>query len=1354
MTRKLVIFLFTIKFLLIYGQGDNFHFRYLSTVDGLSNNSVIAIEQDAVGNMWFGTRNGLNMYNGNEFVVYRNNPKDKTSISNSDILDILEDRDGNIWVGTYKGLNKLDPKKNTFQRYYQKSSDKRAIKNSVVICSKEMLNGELWFGTANGISIYNKKRNNFKNVFYGNIKKGADTYKNIQSIFLDQKNQIWVGTTKGLAKLESRSKGKFVFKEFNRNEQEAKLFIQDIIEIEPGVLGIATKYNGFFLFDSEKQKFSRSSFSEIHNNVDVRVLQKDNEGNLWIGTASGVFVITASKKVVHIQDSHSGKSGISQNFIKSIFKDQSGLIWLGTYTGGVNVWSKTNENFIHIEDDKAFNNVVNSIVSDDESKVYYGTEGGLVSVLENDGSITHVLKVPSFDSKILYPVQSMLFTKPNLLWVGVLNHGVFVYDLKTKKERKDIISKKLKEYLKNTGVFAIKEGDYGDIWIGTFGKGIVKYNINTKIIKTISRPNIGTNIIKSIFLDDDGRIWIGGLGGIYVFTLNEVGEYDVSRYLVGNSFVSFNIKTMYKDTQGSIWVGTNTRGFYKFDGNDFKRVIIDSQNPVSTVNTILEDDENNLWLSTDKGIIKYNPINKKYVVYKQKSIAGNNEFSSNSGLRLNNNQLYFGGLQGITTFNTKKIIKNEYAPKVLLSDLKLKNESVKVGDNKGILSKSITYTNTIELDYKSANFSISYSLPSFVNPNGNTYAYRLKGLDDTWIYTEQKEAFFTLQTAGNYVFEVKGANNDGKWNDNSTSLKIIVTPAPWKTWWAYMAYLIFIFGALYATYWMLQSQARLKHKLALEYVESKRNKELNNAKLQFFTNISHEFRTPLTLILGPLQQILNNYTGTNTIYKKLKIIESSADHLLRLINRLMDFRKLESDQFELEAAEGNIVKFLKEIFLSFSEYAKLGEYDYTFTTTESEILVYYDRYKLERVFYNLISNAFRYTEKGGSIAISITSEEKELVVKIKDSGVGIADEYLDKIFDRFFEVPIHNKPKENYNKGTGIGLSIASNIVKLHHGTIAVENIKPHGVEFTVRLKLGSEHLSEVEILKDFKMSDDVSQYVSQLNAPKTEISSDVEDLLFEEKKYTLLIVEDNPVLLSFIKETLRSQYNILQAENGKVALQLAIKHLPDLIISDVVMPEMVGTELCSKIKTNLKTSHIPVILLTSRTSLVYKFEGLESGADDYISKPFNLKEFKLKIKNLLDSKQRIKEKFSSDDHYATFDVSLTSLDEELLKKAYKVVETNLSNEDFGIDIFCEELGVSRSMLFTKIKAWTNHTPKEFIQEIRLKRAAKILELDKLSVAEVGYKVGFKRPKYFSQCFRKKYGLSPSEFADKFINNN
>ena len=416
--------------------------------------------------------------------------------------------------------------------------------------------------------------------------------------------------------------------------------------------------------------------------------------------------------------------------------------------------------------------------------------------------------------------------------------------------------------------------------------------------------------------------------------------------------------------------------------------------------------------------------------------------------------------------------------------------------------------------------------------------------------------------------------------------------------------------------------------------------------------------------------------------------------------------------------------------------------------------MYFDRYKLERVFYNLISNAFRYTPKGGNIHLKISHDNENLFIAVEDSGVGIAPEHIDKIFDLFFEVPMHNNVQKNYNKGTGIGLSIVKNIVKLHKGSIDVTNKKPEGVVFTVTLPLGRAHLLDSEIITDFKISDDIDQYTAQLETAEVTEPEDIDDFVVNEEKQTILIVEDHKVLRSFMKNLLKEDYNIIEAENGKVAFEKALQHVPNLIISDVIMPEMVGTELCSKIKENLKTSHIPVILLTSRTSLVYKFEGLESGADDYISKPFNLTEFKLRVKNLLNSTERLKNKFSSEDNFIPSEITVSSLDEELLKKAFKIVEENISNEQFDIPFFCTELGVSRTMLFLKIKAWTNFTPNEFIHEIRLKRAAQLLEQNKLNISEISYKVGFNNPKYFSKCFQKKYGETPTQFADKFFKSS
>lgn len=1354
MHKKLLIFISFLVSNLIWAQDNNFHFRHLSTTDGLSNSSVIALTQDRLGNMWLGTRNGLNKYNGDRFEVFKNNELDSTSLSNNDILSVLEDSDGFIWVGTYNGLNKYDPIKNKFTRYFHQG--KNTLLNNVVICSKEMPNGEIWFGTGRGISIYNKITDSFINIEYDGNQSNGLPYRNIQRIFMDSSNQIWIATTQGLAKFVSRKGNDFAFKKYRKpkySKEKKGLFIQDIIEINTNILAIGTKYNGLLLFNTIRNKYTKCDYKGLSGVEDVRVIELANDGNIWLGTVHGVKVITPEKKVYNLKNSRHDIASISRDFIKSIYKDKSGSLWLGTYSGGVNIWSESNENFINFRNNDIDNNVVTAIVSDKNSNLYIGTEGGTVSILDKNKNIIDVIKVADDDSKLNFPIQSLLISESNHLWVGVLNYGIFIYDLKTKKRISTYLSDQLKSYLKNTSVYTIKESPKNIFWIGTFGKGLVRYNNRIKIYRVFGsdigkEPFLSTNIIKTVTIDEKQNIWAGGLGTLNLLTYHHGFKYTQSVFNIDASSGG-NIRTIFEDSQKNIWVGTNSKGLKKFDGKNFTRVVLDSVSPVSTIYTVLENENGNLWMTTDKGIIEFNPSTYKTVIHHKTMLENSNEFSSNSGINLGKAQMLFGGGDGVTIVNPKKIVKNYYAPQVILSDFKIKNKSVKIDDD-GVLSKSISHTKNITLSYDNSNFSISYAIPNFLDPKNNTYAYRLIGLDASWSYTKNTEVFYTLQTPGKYIFEVKGANNDGVWNDVTTRLVVKVTPAPWRSWWAFTLYGLLIASSLIGLYWIMQSRTKLQHSLELEHSEGEKVKEINKAKLQFFTNISHEFRTPLTLILGPLQQVLANYSGSNAMYKKLMVMESSANHLLRLINRLMDFRKLENHEANISTAEGNFVNFLNEIFLSFTEFAKGGNYEYSFSCSEEKILVYYDRYKLERVFYNLISNAFRYTPEGGKITISLEKLEKTILIKVSDSGVGIAEEHIDKIFDRFFEVPIHNSPERNYNQGTGIGLSIASNIVKLHHGKIGVENNKTKGAVFSVELLLGKEHLSEDEISKSYKKTDDVTQYISQLETPINPLVEEITDLKKTEKTYTLLLVEDNISLRSFMKELLKEEYNILEAENGKVALKLANKHLPDLIVSDVIMPEMVGTELCSKIKENIKTSHIPVILLTSRTSLVYKFEGLESGADDYISKPFNLKEFKLRISNLLELNRRLKDKFTNEDSHIPSDLAVTSIDEELLKKAFEVVEKNISNEDFDVTSFCSELNVSRSMLFTKIKAWTNSTPNEFIREIRLKKAAQLLEQNKINVSQVSYKVGFKRPKYFSKCFQKKYGMTPTEYIDKF----
>lgn len=1345
---------------------NKYRLKNISTTDGLSQNSVIAIHQDKFGQMWFGTRDGLNKYDGSRFTVFRNDVANKTSISN-DILSIEEDDSGKLWIGTYNGLNCYDPVNNTFDRYLHDKKD-HGINSNTIWCIKK-IGDEMWFGTSKGLSVYNRKTKQFASALHSGTDNTSIPSNNILSILKTKKGQIWIGTTKGLCVLTSRKNGKFSFKNYPLNNIDV-LNVSAIAEDRFNNLWVGTKNKGLLKFNTATNSFvsflSDEKYKEISS--EIRALGIDKKGSVWIGAYDGIYILGEDKSIQKINNNSSNNNGNNNNNnsgiekVKSIFIDKKGSVWIGCYYKGVSMWDISNLNFSNYNQNSkkipmSFD-VVSSIVADKNQNVYFGTEGGGITIYNKNTEATSYInnKIGQTNKN---DIKSMCLAENNILWIGIFSKGLSAYNTVTKRSEDDRISPQLKDSLKDVGVYSIKTEGNGILWLGTFSKGLVRYNTVSKAFQFIRNDNtklnsLTNNYVRTVLVDKQKRLWVGTLSGLNLIGLK---NFQPNKYVVKHFFfddVSLSgddILTLFQDSQNKIWVGTKAKGLYYFDGKKFNRINLKIENTtITSIHSILEDNDKNLWISTNQGIIKYSTTRNTVINYDQKDGIINNEFNDNAALKLDGDKFYFGSPSGATYFDAQKISINQYAPQVLITDLKIKNETTNPNDSLGILEKSIGYTKTVTLDYDKANFSINFAIPNYIRSKKNKYSYRLTGLENNWTITKNTEAMYAIQNPGTYVFEVRGANNDGVWNKVPTTLTIVVKPAPWRSIWAFLLYGIIIGSALYGLIWIMKSKARLKQKLELEYLETKRIEENNRAKLDFFTNISHEFRTPLTLILGPLQQILSNYNGTNEMYKKLLVIEGSANHLLSLINRLMDFRKLENDQVKLESANGNIVKFTKEIFLSFIEYAKDGGYEYTFEPSEEEILVYFDRYKLERVFYNLISNAFRYTPKGGSINIKINHDHENLFIAVEDSGAGIADEHIDKIFDLFFEVPLHNNVQKNYNKGTGIGLSIVKNIVKLHKGNIEVTNKKTGGVVFKVTLPLGRAHLLDSEIIEDFKISDDIAQYATQLETAEFTEPEDIDDLVVNTEKQTILIVEDHKVLRTFMKNLLKKEYNIIEAENGKIAFEKALQHVPNLIISDVIMPEMVGTELCSKIKENLKTSHIPVILLTSRSSLVYKFEGLESGADDYISKPFNLMEFKLRVKNLLNSTERLKNKFSSEDNFVPSEITVSSLDEELLKKAFKIVEENISNEQFDIPLFCSELGVSRTMLFLKIKAWTNYTPNEFIHEIRLKRAAQLLEQNKLNVSEVSYKVGFNNPKYFSKCFQKKYGETPTQFADKF----
>ncbi|MEO0331481.1 MAG: two-component regulator propeller domain-containing protein, partial [Bacteroidota bacterium] len=702
--------------------------------------------------------------------------------------------------------------------------------------------------------------------------------------------------------------------------------------------------------------------------TDIRALNYDQAGNLWLGKYNGITVIDEDQETV---SRVSESSGLTKSSIKSLYTDKKGSVWVGTYHGGVSLWDELNNNFRNLDETALNYDIISALATDAQKNLYFATEGNGVTVLDSRTGKSRIINAKRYSGLSGNHIKSLLLTDDRLLWIGTFKDGVNLYDISERKIVNHLLNPQLIDLVRETGVYAIEQMVADEIWLGTFGEGVIRYNLRTKEFQQFRRrmsseSSLSSNLVRTMLIDRE-NIWVGTRTGLNLLRPTD-STYRSDQwkhfFLQSDSEFGEDILTLFQDTQGKIWVGTKAKGLFFHDGQGFSPV--ESSSPeilITSVHAILEDDSANLWLSTNQGIVKYNTDHQSFTLYNQADGLTNAEFSDNAALKVGDNHFYFGGASGVTFFNPEKVMTNHYTPSVLFTDFKINNESVEAGREQQVLDQSITYTDALTLAHNQANFSIAYALPNFINPGNNKYKYRLIGLEDRWTTTSQTEVTYIIQNPGTYTFEVIGANNDGIWNENITSLAIKIRPAPWRSGWALAGYVLIALAILYVVIRLVRYYALLRLQLDLDQLAIQRNEEVHQEKMQFFTNISHDFKTPLTLIMGALEQVLSDYRGSNRMYRKLLVVERSAHHLLKLVNRLMDFRKLENDHLGLQSAKGNLVKFTKEIYLSFVEFAKDRDYTYTFHASNDEILVYFDRDKLERVFYNLISNAFRYTPR-------------------------------------------------------------------------------------------------------------------------------------------------------------------------------------------------------------------------------------------------------------------------------------------------------------------------------------------------------------------------------------------------------
>ncbi len=1330
---------------------EEYRFRNFNKEDGISQSSVFTISQDATGFLWFGTRDGLNRYDGYNFTTFRT----KDGLTSNDIRAIYHDSITNqLWVGTLGGLSRYDIRLDQFTSY--RYGDGRGLLSNNVSSITQTESGEILIGTAGGVNVYDSDTDQLKSFHSSN------NQLSVRDILISSSGEIYLATETGVFLQKDLQAGSALIPISYLVDQEDTP-VNCLLETRDGSIWIGTQGNGAIHWHPKTGTIKHLKSNENNptslNHNEVRSIIETKDGAIWIGTFRGLNRIAAGEDCCEAMAEANISSGnITTGSIHSLHVDKRGALWVGSYHGGLSYYAPGLNQFKNIyhhpRQNSLSSDVVSSFQEDDLNNLWIGTEGGGLNYFNRETGkfsvYTHREKVSN--TLAGNNIKTLLLDNEKL-WIGTYARGLDLFNPLTASFTHFRHDPQDQQTISNNSVYdLLKQGD--SLWIATFGGGLDLYDKKKGVFSHFRASETDTNslcsdLVRVIVKGQKGELWIGTHHGLSRMSpgknLPSDNSYRFQSYLNEQAVYS-----LYPAEDGKIWVGTYSNGLFCLnpEKNEVEHFTLEKGLPGNSVFGILSDDAGYLWLSTDNGIARLNTFDYRITSYNQSHGLRALEYNFNAYERLRNGEILFGGIRGFTLFNPLEITSNTYSPPVAFTGLSQFNQPVKINPE-GVLKHPLDQTTELEFPYNEANFSIGFTALDYFNPAYNEYRYKLEGLDQNWTTNRGRTvANYSIQRPGQYTFRLRAANSEGTWNPTERAIKITVHPPPWKSWWAYLLYSLLFLAGIYATYHFL----KLRQQYKFEQLANVQRDQLNQAKLRFFTNVAHEFRTPLTLILGPLEEIVSKENYTKETGKKLRVVKQSASRLLDLVNQLLTFRKLEAEGEQLAAGPGNIVKFCHEIFLSFSEYARIKNVHFSFEPSASYIELYYDRDKLEKVVVNLLANAFKFTPGGGSIEMGVAAEGDSVNIKVKDTGAGIAPELHEQIFKRFYEKEGNIR---NVIKGSGIGLALSKEMVLLHQGTIDVQSEVGKGSVFTISLPLGKEHLGPNDIIPNFQDSEQIDNY--RFSDEKTE---ETEEVISKEKEVfallksagelpKLLIVEDNPAVRDYIEECFEGMFSIKTAENGVLGLKSATVNNPDLIISDVMMPEMDGISMCRALKEDERTNHIPIILLTARTAATFKLEGLEMGADDYVTKPFSPKELRLRARNLLSSRLKIRNKLVRLGILEPKEIELSSTEEIFLEKAMTLVEEHIDQPDFNVEKFAREMAVSRAFLFTKLKEVTNQTPNNFVKVIRLKRAAQLLKEYNLEVSQVAYKVGFRDPRYFSKCFKKMYAVSPSEYHNK-----
>ncbi|MCM0721317.1 response regulator [Parabacteroides sp. W1-Q-101] len=1361
MIRKSFSILFLIlSVLTLHAEKTNYLYSFNSDLnEGISQLSVMTIYQDSRGYLWFATKNGLNRFNGKEYKIYHREDGNEQSLSNNSVTSITEDQEGFLWVGTSNGLNRIDLNTNEIKRYNLETNGLVANSISTVYTDRS---GCLWVGTWEGLNRYNREGDHFE---YIPIEDDTERAM-IVTLLEDSSGRFWIGTrNKGLLLCDHQMNLISQFTSESKNMPLNNNNITSIYEDDKKQIWVGCKNSGLNkinLRDNEVTSYTNLNSGLSNNSVRCII---EWQGKLLIGTFDGIFDLDkATERIVKVAGYDDINKSLSHYSVYCFCVDRDETLWVGTFAGGVNYLNMFTNRFILHKPQEELNirtGIYGAITYESPEDLWIATEGyGLLNYNKRTNESHYYLIDPSVRFAFNTNIIKSVFYEDGYVWCGTTKGEIYKFNIKTKK------FSLYHQYPIEYSIYSIIRDHNDVLWVGgastEFGLTcFVNDSLVTTFYNNVDEPIYFSNV-RCILEEEDGVFLLGSTAeGLLRFDTHKKqltkysNEASVEKYRIPNNYISAIVRTK----SGEIWVSTYGGGIFQLDESKAIRRIMTVREGLldNNICTLVESSDQRLWMSTVNGLIMFDPAKDEVRNYHRHNGIDIREFTLHSGIALPDGSLCFAGSNGFVTFHVEAMDKNNNIPPVVLEQLSVNNHPVKVGDESAILNKVLDGMETIRLAYNENNFSITYQALNYIYATQNQYAYKLEGYDTDWNYVgERNSAFYTNLSPGKYVFRVKASNNDGVWNEEGRSLAIVVQPPLWRTWYAYLFYVIALAAIIYGILYYVNIKRNLEAGLKMKQLEKQKQEEFHQAKIRLFTNFSHELRTPLMLIITPFEELVKRVDIPAELHDKLSIIYKNAQKLLLLVNQLMDLHKNQAGSMDLKVSEGDICEYIKEIYYAFNQIALTNEVKFTLNCTPKTINGWFDKSLLEKVVFNLLSNAFKYTASGESVLMEVSEVTlKELdpkrtdglykdensqyvILKVKDSGKGIEEGEADKIFTPFYQIP----ETSGINlSGTGIGLSLVYTIVQLHRGVIYVDNTETKGACFVVILPVSRSAFSEEQI-----ESREIDKIAEITNTEDISVSLPVTENK-DQPKYKILLVEDDKDVRDYLKKSLEAEYIVIEAADGVRAYEKVVQDFPDLVLSDIMMPKRDGLELCTMIKNDIRIGHIPVILMTARSMVVHIKEGFQAGADDYIVKPFNMDVLQTRIRSLLASREQLKKLYGKRFSPDVMGIEVKSADERFSQKLFDVIEKNISNEKLDVELLCTEIGISRANLYRKLKSITELSPMELIRNKRLEMAAKLLKESEMNVSEIASHLGFNSHSYFSNSFKTFYGCTPTEFV-------